>query len=227
MRRSEEGGGARVRQGQRKEVTARKPSRLGLGSTVPGRLPFLAVTRLGFGTPHPALAEALSGLSPLVVEDARWGEMPLRIAAHAGMYRGPDELVSSVRCIVLDGDRVLVCDTPNGPHVVPGGRREPGETLEQTARREVHEETGCRVGAMAPLGFFHFTQLADVPAGYPYPHPELVQVVFTAPLEGALSDGWVDAQGWEQGTSLVPVHEALKLPLGATDVALLRIAIAR
>ena len=36
----------------------------------------------------------------------------------------------------------------------PGGRTEPGETAEETARRELLEETGLAVGALVRLGAF-------------------------------------------------------------------------
>ncbi|MFH5798677.1 NUDIX domain-containing protein [Haladaptatus sp. CMAA 1911] len=43
-------------------------------------------------------------------------------------------------------DRVVMIRHPNAPDAwgVPGGGHEPGETLSETARREVREETGLR-----------------------------------------------------------------------------------
>ena len=61
-----------------------------------------------------------------------------------------------------------------------GGRREPGETLEETLRREVLEETGWTLRAPTPLGFLHFRHLSPRPPGHPYPHPDFVQVVYRA-----------------------------------------------
>jgi ADP-ribose pyrophosphatase YjhB (NUDIX family) len=36
----------------------------------------------------------------------------------------------------------------------PGGRTEPGESAEATARRELREETGIEAGRLVPLGIF-------------------------------------------------------------------------
>ncbi len=52
--------------------------------------------------------------------------------------------------IVFDGDRLLICKRAQdkmlgGLWEFPGGKQEPGEALEETARREIVEETGMEV----------------------------------------------------------------------------------
>ena len=56
--------------------------------------------------------------------------------------------------LVLDGDRVLLGRQPgwdDGMYSLLAGFVEPGETIEEAVRREVHEETGVRVGAVRYL----------------------------------------------------------------------------
>ena len=66
-------------------------------------------------------------------------------------------------------DQLLVFDIPDEPAlraIVPGGGIEPGETVEEAARREVREETGIDAGGVRELGHLggsHFVQAA--PAG--------------------------------------------------------------
>ena len=71
--------------------------------------------------------------------------MPLRITSYFTDELPPLEHISSVRCIVFRDDMVLVVREGEEAHVVPGGRREPGETLMQTLERELLEETGWTV----------------------------------------------------------------------------------
>jgi ADP-ribose pyrophosphatase YjhB (NUDIX family) len=61
---------------------------------------------------------------------------------------GPTRPIVAVGVLLLDGDRVLLVQRALPPAVgrwtVPGGKVELGETLEEAALRELHEETGMR-----------------------------------------------------------------------------------
>jgi ADP-ribose pyrophosphatase YjhB (NUDIX family) len=58
--------------------------------------------------------------------------------------------------LVVDADRriLLIERADTGDWGLPGGLADPGESLEDTARREVFEETGVEVGELALLGVF-------------------------------------------------------------------------
>jgi ADP-ribose pyrophosphatase YjhB (NUDIX family) len=73
-----------------------------------------------------------------------------------------------VRPLILPGAAVIVRDSQDrilllaradtGGWGLPGGFMEPGESLEETGRREVFEETGLRIGDMTLLGAFSGTE---------------------------------------------------------------------
>lgn len=84
----------------------------------------------------------------------------------------PDPLISRLHCVAIDPEgRVIVCRTEEW-RFLPGGTREPGETLEQTAIRELIEEAGARI--TGPVSIFG-GQLATSRNPEPYrphqPHP--------------------------------------------------------
>jgi len=60
----------------------------------------------------------------------------------------------------------------SGAWGLPGGYMEPGETLEETARREAYEETGLEVGEMSLYGVFSGPQFFHV-----YPNGDQVHNV--------------------------------------------------
>jgi 8-oxo-dGTP pyrophosphatase MutT (NUDIX family) len=74
---------------------------------------------------------------------------------------GPGLRAASVAiCVVLDADVPSLLITRRAPTLrshagqwaLPGGGRDPGESAQDAARRELHEETGVEVGPQAVLG---------------------------------------------------------------------------
>jgi len=106
---------------------------------------------------------------------------PLVLSCFLTDEQPPLELVVSARA-VLAGPRgtVFVFDD-DGPHVLPGGRREGSEPVLDALAREIVEEVGCSiVGRPRPLGFFELRNEGPKPVGYAYPYPRNFHVVFTA-----------------------------------------------
>jgi len=89
------------------------------------------------------------------------------------------------RPLILVGAEVLVFDgqgrllvqkrSDTGDWAIPGGMMEPGETFEETARREVLEETGLEIGELELLGIYSGPKFY-----YQYPHGDEVYNVSAA-----------------------------------------------
>jgi 8-oxo-dGTP pyrophosphatase MutT (NUDIX family) len=114
--------------------------------------------------------------------------MHLRVHSYLASALPPIDYVTSVRCLLFNDDAILVVRAQEGVQILPGGRREPGETLEQTLRREILEETGWAIDAPRLLGCLHFHHLSSKPSGYAYPYPDFVQPVFMANAVTYVSD---------------------------------------
>ncbi|MGZ4033164.1 MAG: NUDIX hydrolase [Tumebacillaceae bacterium] len=91
---------------------------------------------------------------------------------------GTRPLILTGACVLLlDGTGRILMNrrTDNGFWGLPGGMMEPGESLEETAKREVQEETGLTIEAL---------ELFDVFSGheffYEYPHGDQVYNVTAA-----------------------------------------------
>jgi ADP-ribose pyrophosphatase YjhB (NUDIX family) len=183
--------------------------------------------RPGYGSPHPSLAPWLAGKRPLSVEGARWPGVELDLATYAGEALPPVELIVSVRCVVTVGDQVLLCHGDQGDcYIWPGGRVEPGETWQQTAAREVHEETGwdLDLASLRVVGFLHFHHRSPMPADHPYPHPDFLQLLTHATATGDPVD-WADPEGQVLRSHLVAAEALAGQSLTAGERELLRLVL--
>jgi len=163
----------------------------------------------GWGVRHPAISEILRSAIAVGAVTTRWDTVALRVSAYTPLVELPDEFVTSVRCIVTVNDMVVMCTNRGGTHPWPGGRREPGETFAQAARREVLEETGWVLDpdSVRPLGWLHLEHLESPPDDYPYPHPDFLQIVLAARAKERIIGGdgdWTDTDGYESTAFLVP-----------------------
>ena len=106
---------------------------------------------------------------------------PLFLSCFLTDKEPPLELIVSARAVLMGpGGAVFVFDE-NGPHVLPGGRRDGAEPLLDALSREIGEEVGCSiVGTPRHLGFFELRNDGPRPETYPYPYPRNFHVVFTA-----------------------------------------------
>jgi ADP-ribose pyrophosphatase YjhB (NUDIX family) len=170
----------------------------------------------------PDLARFLATQTPLAAEVRAWagGATPLRITAYLSSDLPPLMYILSVRAIVLRVGEVLVLRNADGPHILPGGRREPGESLTATLRRELGEETGWPSRALQPLAFCRLQHLGPRPAGYPYPYPDFCWVIYRAEA-GTFDAAARLADDYEQDARFYPAAAALGLPMGPVQHALL------
>ncbi len=93
------------------------------------------------------------------------------------------------RVVLVDEDGAVLLlsgrdpDTASAPEFwyTPGGGAEPGESLEDAGRREVHEETGHVVGDLGPVRWRRETSFAF--AGFDFDQDESYFVVRTSRFE--------------------------------------------
>lgn len=168
--------------------------------------------RPGFGVRLAAAEVLLAEFSPAAVVEREWPLGPVRLSAYIGACDLPTEIPGRVRCLVADGDRVLMTRDRGGyPDCFPGGGAEPGETLAETAHREVWEETGWHIAtdSIEPIGWIHLESLSDWTDDHPFPHPDVFMAVVTASLSHAGSEphGWVDTDGFVLSSAFVSIRE--------------------
>jgi len=156
-------------------------------------------------------------------EPIDWGDMPLRLASYLTTELPPLRYITSVRAVV-DHNAVLVFHDGNKHHILPGGRSEPGESLEATLHREVLEETGYTLRIAKMLGFMHFQHLGPKPDSYGYPYPDFLQLVFVAQPGEYLPDRMIEDM-YVRCSGMFPLRDAISLRLDASERLYLAVAL--
>lgn len=126
----------------------------------------------------------------------------------------PDAPKVGVGVILLKGEQVLLVRRANPPGAgkwsLPGGKQELGETAEQTAQRELREETGLNCADLRLAGYadsihhdetgqiiFHYTILdfaARYIGGTPVASDDVLDVAWVFPHEFDAYELWDEAR---------------------------------
>lgn len=168
--------------------------------------------RPGYGLRLAATARLLLAHEPAARVEADWPAGRVRLSAYLGDAELPCEIPGRVRCIVTDPARVLVTWNPNGvPDCLPGGGAHPGETIVDTAAREVWEETGWHIDpdSVDVLGWIHLESLYEFNPALPFSHPDsFMTVVYARLLRGQNHPGgWQDTDGYVVRSEFLAVDE--------------------
>lgn len=117
-----------------------------------------------------------------IIQDLPFAPCPNRVRLLRVDELPPRALITSALGLFFAGDALLMSNLAQRGWDIPGGHMEPGETPEDTVRREVHEETGAELG---PIRLFAAQQIeiaAPCPRDYRYPYPISYQVFYCGPV---------------------------------------------
>ena len=101
-----------------------------------------------------------------------WLPQPNEISLILDDTLPPRELITSAFALAFYEGNFLMTNLRARDWDIPGGHIEPGETPEETMRREVMEEAAVALGPVRLLGYQRIRILGDVPEGYRYPHAD-------------------------------------------------------
>ena len=174
-----------------------------------------------------ALQDFIAPLTSRCQEIYEWPAARFEVDTYLHAQLPPEPFITSVRAVVLrqtPAREVLLVQDPDGHHIMPGGRREAGETLHATVIREVLEETGWQVTLGPLLGFKYFNRLTPKPPEISYPHPCFVQLVYVAEAE-SYHPSQREQDGYELGATFVALDTLRRYQLTAGEELFLQAAL--
>lgn len=118
---------------------------------------------------------------PALFAPGRWGPV-------SGTFRlieaePCDADVANVTVVPYTALGWVVLVLGDGRPEVPGGTREPGESIEATLRRELMEEAGATLESFKPFGVWDCVSTAEAPYRSHLPHPRFQRLVGVGRVE--------------------------------------------
>ena len=128
------------------------------------------------------VAAFLSPYTADATESMVWhgGEIRLVVSSYVSDGLPPRDFITSVRTLVFHGDNILLMQNRDRVHILPGGRVESEETLQEALRREILEEAGIEIACSERLGFVHLRHETPRPPRYPYPYPDFFWLIYSS-----------------------------------------------
>jgi ADP-ribose pyrophosphatase YjhB (NUDIX family) len=133
------------------------------------------------------------------------------MTAALGSTAPPTDLVYSVRCLAFRAGQLLVMRNRGGVHLLPGGRVEEGESLQQALRRELLEESGWTLDGIGQLGFVHLRFRTARPDDYSGPFPGFLWVIFRAEAKSRHPEAMLTGDN-EEEAQFRPMEDVWQIP---------------
>ncbi len=118
---------------------------------------------------------------PELFAPGRWGPVSWTFRLIEAEPCGAD--VANVSMVPYTAAGWVALVLADGRPEVPGGTREPGESIEATLRRELLEEAGARLESFKPFGVWDCVSAAEAPYRPHLPHPRFQRLVGVGRVE--------------------------------------------